>query len=217
VKNERLTKREQVTEAFKKYLPEAFVDYIVDLFLTSVVKFKIVNGRKTKLGDFRAGLPGEKHQITVNGDLNPYAFLVTTLHEFAHLNTYNQFNNRVLPHGEEWKNAFRELLLPVIQSGELPKDVEKALVNSLVKTKASSCSDHDLSRVLQSYDKPKEGVEILERLPKNSTFALNGRHFVKGPLRRKRYVCQEVRTQRSYLVNALAQVTPIEHNKNEEQ
>jgi hypothetical protein len=105
----------------------------------------------------------------------------------------------------------------VIQSGELPKDVEKALVNSLVKTKASSCSDHDLSRVLQSYDKPKEGVEILERLPKNSTFALNGRHFIKGPLRRKRYVCQEVRTQRSYLVNALAQVTPIEHNKHEEQ
>lgn len=217
MKNERLTKREQVTEAFKKYLPEAFVDYTVDLFLTSAVKFKIVNGRKTKLGDFRAGLPGEKHQITVNGDLNPYAFLVTTLHEFAHLNTYNQFKNRVLPHGEEWKNAFRELLLPVIQSGELPKDVEKALVNSLVKTKASSCSDHDLSRVLHSYDKPKEGVEILERLPKNSTFALNGRHFVKGPLRRKRYVCQEVRTQRSYLVNALAQVTPIEHNRNEEQ
>lgn len=217
MKNERLTKREQVTEAFKKYLPEAFVDYTVDLFLTSAVKFKIVNGRKTKLGDFRAGLPGEKHQITVNGDLNPYAFLVTTLHEFAHLNTYNQYKNRVLPHGEEWKNAFRELLLPVIQSGELPKDVEKALVNSLVKTKASSCSDHDLSRVLQSYDKPKEGVEILERLPKNSTFALNGRHFVKGPLRRKRYVCQEVRTQRSYLVNALAQVTPIEHNRNEEQ
>ncbi len=217
MKNERLTKRQQVTEAFKKYLPEAFVDYTVDLFLTSAVKFKIVNGRKTKLGDFRAGLPGEKHQITVNGDLNPYAFLVTTLHEFAHLNTYNQFKNRVLPHGEEWKNAFRELLLPVIQSGELPKDVEKALVNSLVKTKASSCSDHDLSRVLHSYDKPKEGVEILERLPKNSTFALNGRHFVKGPLRRKRYVCQEVRTQRSYLVNALAQVTPIEHNRNEEQ
>lgn len=212
-----MTKREHVTEAFKKYLPEAFVDYTVDLFLTSAVKFKIVNGRKTKLGDFRAGLPGEKHQITVNGDLNPYSFLVTTLHEFAHLNTYNQYKNRVLPHGEEWKNAFRELLLPVIQSGELPKDVEKALVNSLVKTKASSCSDHDLSRVLQSYDKPKEGVEILERLPKNSTFALNGRHFVKGPLRRKRYVCQEVRTQRSYLVNALAQVTPIEHKKNEEQ
>jgi len=217
VKNQRITKRTQVTEAFKKYLPEAFVEYTVELFLSSAVKFKIVNGRRTKLGDFRAGLPGEKHQITVNGDLNPYSFLVTTLHEFAHLNTYNMHKNRVLPHGEEWKHEFRKLLLPVIQSGALPKDVENALVNSLVKMKASSCSDHDLSRILRSYDKPAEGVELLERLPKNSTFALNGRHFIKGPLRRKRYVCQEVKTQRSYLVNALAQVTPIERKEDEEQ
>jgi hypothetical protein len=92
----------------------------------------------------------------------------------------------------------------------LPKDIETALVNSLVNTKASSCSDHQLSRVLNSYDKPKEGVEILEHLPNNSTFALNGRHFIKGPLRRKRFVCQEVKTSKSYLVNALAKVYPIE-------
>lgn len=210
MKSGKITKKEQVAEAFKKYVPDAFVGTVVNLFITSTVRFKIVNGRKTKLGDFRAGMNGEKHQITVNGDLNPYSFLVTTLHEFAHLNTYNRFQNRVAPHGEEWKNAFRELLLPVIQSGHLPKDIENALMNSLVNTKASSCSDQNLSRVLQSYDKPKEGVEILERLPKNSTFALNGRHFIKGPLRRKRYICQEVKTKRSFLVNALAQVYPIE-------
>lgn len=210
MKNQRLTKKEQVTEAFKKYVPEAFVEMVVEIFLSSQLKFKIVNGRKTKLGDFRAGIKDEKHQITVNGDLNPYSFLITTLHEFAHLNTFNAFQNRVLPHGEEWKNEFRKLLLPIIESGHLPMDIQKALVNSLVSTKASSCSDHNLSRVLHSYDKPKEGIEILERLPKNSNFVLDGRHFVKGPLRRKRFVCQEVKTNRSYLVNALAKVYPIE-------
>lgn len=210
MKNERLTRREQVTEAFKKYVPEQFVGIVVDLFLSSAVKFKIVGGRKTKLGDFRAGFSGEKHQITVNGDLNPYSFLITTLHEFAHLNTFNAYQNRVAPHGEEWKTAYRALLLPVIQSGHLPSDIQKALVNSLINTKASSCSDHQLSRVLHSYDKLKDGIELLERLPNNSTFVLNGRHFVKGPLRRKRYVCQEVKTSRSFLVNALAQVYPVE-------
>lgn len=210
MKNERFTRKEQVTEAFKKYVPEAFVPIVVELFMQSSVKFKIVNGRKTKLGDFRAAFNGEKHQITINGDLNPYSFLITTLHEFAHLNTFNTYQNRVSPHGEEWKIAYRALLLPVIQSGNLPSDIQKALVNSLVNTKASSCTDHQLSRVLQTYDKPKEGVEILERLPNNSTFVLNGRHFVKGPLRRKRYVCQEVKTSRSFLVNALAQVYPVE-------
>jgi hypothetical protein len=65
---------------------------------------------------------------------------------------------------------------------------------------------------LHTYDKPIEGIEILERLPKNSTFALDGRHFVKGDLRRKRFICQEVKTNKSYLVNALAKVYPLEKN-----
>lgn len=204
-----MNRRDQARDVFMKFLPNDFVDMVVELFISSSVRFKIVNGRKSKLGDFRAGMNGEKHQITINGDLNPYSFLITTLHEFAHLHTFNQYRNSVSPHGEEWKNAFRTLLLPVINSGNLPKDIEGALVNSLVKTKASSCTDHNLSRVLINYDKPQEGLIILEQLPKNSTFALNGRHFIKGQLRRKRYVCQEVKTNKSYLVNSLAQVQPI--------
>jgi SprT protein len=199
----------QVADALRKYLPEAFVAYVVTLFQASNVRFKIVPGRATKLGDFRAGMNGEKHIITVNGDLNPYSFLITTVHEFAHLHTFNTFGNRVSPHGNEWKSAYRQLLLPLIDSPELPEDIRKALMNSLVRTKASSCSDHGLSRVLLNYDKPKEGVIILEHLPKNSTFALNGKHFVKGELRRKRYICQEVKSKRSYLVNSLAQVIPL--------
>lgn len=199
----------QVADALRKYLPEAFVAYVVALFQESNVRFKIVPGRATKLGDFRAGMNGEKHTITVNGDLNPYSFLITTVHEFAHLHTFNTYGNRVSPHGNEWKSAYRQLLLPLIDSPELPEDIRKALMNSLVRTKASSCSDHGLSRVLLNYDKPKEGVIILEHLPKNSTFALNGKHFVKGDLRRKRYICQEVKSKRSYLVNSLAQVIPL--------
>ena len=205
-----IKKKEQVTEVFKKYLPESFIDMVVDLFITSTVRFKIVNGRRSKLGDFRSGQNGEKHQISVNGDLNPYSFLITTLHEFAHLNTYNKFKSDAQPHGEEWKNEYRNLLLPAIKSGLLPKDIENALVHSLTNTKASSCTDHQLSRVLKSYDKQKEGAVLLERLPKNSTFALNGRHFVKGPLRRKRYVCQEICSNKSYLVSALAEVEPVQ-------
>jgi hypothetical protein len=209
MKKEPIRSKEKVANALGKYLPEAFVDYVVTLFQESSVRFKIVPGRATKLGDFRAGMNGEKHTITVNGDLNSYSFLITTVHEFAHLHTYNTHGNRVSPHGNEWKSAYRQLLLPLIDAPELPEDIRKALMNSLVRTKASSCSDHGLSRVLLNYDKPKEGVIVLEHLPKNSTFALNGKHFVKGDLRRKRYICQEVKSKRSYLVNSLAQVIPL--------
>ncbi len=205
----RFTKRDEVIRVFEKYLPQVFVDYVVQLYLSANVRFKIVGERKSKLGDFRAGRSGEKHQITVNGTLNKYAFLITTLHEFAHLDTYNQYGFNVLPHGEEWKNAFRKLLIPVIDEKTLPKDIQNALVQSLISTKASSCSDHQLSRVLKAYDERKENIALLEELPNNTTFALNGKHFVKGPLRRKRFLCEEIHSKRKYLVNALAEVKPV--------
>ena len=51
----------------------------------------------------------------MNGDLNPYSFLITTLHEFAHLHTFQQHGNRVNPHGDEWKTNFRKLLIDMIK------------------------------------------------------------------------------------------------------
>lgn len=211
MKKEILTKREKVMEGFKKFLPLGFEEIVVDLFLASPINFKIVPPRKTKLGDFRMGSTLQKPQITINGDLNPYSFLITTLHEFAHLHTFQQYGNRVNPHGEEWKSNFRKLLIPIIDSKKLPKDIEHALVDSLVSIKASSCTDMKLSRILKNYDEMKDGIELLERLPKNTIFALNGREFIKGELRRKRYLCEETISKRQFLVNALAEVYPIKN------
>ncbi len=204
-----VAKKQVVTEKLKAFLPAGFEVMVADLLFENPVSFKIVPPRSTKLGDFRAGMQGEKHQITVNGDLNPYAFLVTTLHEFAHLQTFINYGRFVKPHGEEWKATYRKLLLPAIDSQLLPTDVANALVNSLASTKASSCSDVQLSRVLKQYDKPKDGIVLLESLPKNTTFALQGKHFIKGDLRRKRYLCDELSSRRKYLIHALSEVKPI--------
>lgn len=201
-------KRTKLRINFSKFIPIEFVDLVVDLLIAYPIKFKIVPPRKTKLGDFKYGTKLEKPEITINGDLNPYSFLITTLHEFAHLHTYLEFGNKVAPHGKEWKNNFQKLLLPVIESKKLPEDIENVLINSTIKIKASSCSDINLSRVLKKYDENKEGVELLERLPKNAIFVLNGKEFIKGDLRRKRYLCTEIISKRQYLVNALAEVIP---------
>ena len=84
------SKREQYQKVLSKYLPEEFIDMVVELLVTHPVAFKIVKPRKTKLGDFRVNSRTEKPQITVNGDLNKYSFLITTLHEFAHLINFKE-------------------------------------------------------------------------------------------------------------------------------
>ena len=97
-------KKSQLIQVLDKYLPEGCAPPVVDLLVENPVHFKIVKPRKTKLGDFRYF--NGKMMITVNGDLNQYEFLVTTLHEIAHLQTHVKFGRKVAPHGREWKMSF---------------------------------------------------------------------------------------------------------------
>jgi len=199
-------KKAKVREQLKSFLPLGFESMVADLIFSSPVIFKIVKPRNTKLGDFRAGIKQEKPQITVNGNLNPYSFLITTLHEFAHLNVYLKHGFRVKPHGEEWKHEYRKLLVPAIDTHLLPQDIVNTLMNSLVNTKASSCSDIHLMRVLKKYDTKNEDMLHLEEIAQGSTFLLQGKTFVKGELRRKRYLCEEITTRKKYLVHALSEI-----------
>lgn len=208
---EHVTKKERITQQLKPYLPSGFEGYVADLLLRYPVKFTVSKPRNSKLGDYRPPLPNAKHhEISVNGNSNPYQFLVTTVHEFAHLVNFIQHGNRVKPHGPEWKKAFQELLWPVIDSGLLPKDIEVALMKSISNLKAATCSDTQLSRVLKQYDEQTGAGQLLESLPKNSTFVLQGRRFVKGEKRRTRYLCTELISNKQFVIHALAQVEAIE-------
>lgn len=199
-----------IEDYLRKYIPEPFIPYVSTLFIKYPVKFKIVPPRKTKLGDYRYLGPNSKPQITVNGDLNPYSFLITTIHEFAHLVTFEKHGMKVQAHGTEWKEIFKSMLLPVIDTKELPKDIEQALLVSLTNVKASSCSDMNLSRTLAKYNNQLKDEIHLEQIPKNSNFVLNGRTFKKGVLRRTRFMCEEVTSGKNYLINALAAVQLLE-------
>jgi SprT protein len=201
--------KEKIAKQLEKYLPEGFALLVASLFLPTPVKFKIVNPRNTKLGDYRPAHNGLPHRITINGNLNPYSFLITTIHEFAHLQAHLRYGRTIQPHGTEWKKTYREMLIPFIETKKLPQDIENALINSLVNTKASSCSDLGLSRVLKNYDKKLDDYLLLEEIPLNSKFSLQGKIFIKGPLRRKRYICEEIRTKKKYLIYAIAEVIPI--------
>ena len=67
---------------------------------------KITKPRKSKLGDFRILING-RGQISVNENLNRYAFLITITHELAHAFVWKRYKTRVMPHGKEWKSTFK--------------------------------------------------------------------------------------------------------------
>lgn len=193
-----------------KYIPDPFVNYVVELILRNPLEFRIVRPRKTKLGDFRYGRALKRPIITVNGDLNPFSFLITTIHEIAHYFTHLDHGYNVKAHGKEWQKQYSQLIYPVVESGQLPKDIENALLQSLVNVKASSCTDLHLFRVLKAYNTDDRLVLHVEDLVENAIFSLSGKVFSKGKLRRKRYICTELKTNKKYLVSAIAEVHKIE-------
>ena len=199
----------ELKENLREYIPEAFVSYVYDLLSETNVTFKIVRPRKTKLGDFSMSTKKiSTPQITINNNLNPYAFLITSLHEIAHLHTYLKYNLGVKAHGKEWKFEFQQLLLPLLSAQEVPEELKTCLKNTVKNTKAASYSDIALSRVLRQFDVQKNGVN-LEQIEPGAHFMVNKKSFKKGKLRRTRYLCSELRSGKAYLIHALAEVNSI--------
>jgi hypothetical protein len=140
----------------------------------------------------------------VNGDLNRYAFLVTLVHEFAHYTAYMRTKRWTNPHGETWKNEYWRLMRPFMSRSVFPADVLRALEHHLCDAPASSCTDHDLMRVLRKYD--RDPRPFVEDLPLHTVFQFNHKLFVKGPLLRKRYKCRCLNDRRIYFIDPLCEV-----------
>jgi SprT protein len=201
------------SEILKKYLPEQSVPLIAEWIVKYDFKLKIKKERSTRLGDYTSPRNGMNHLITINHNLNPYAFLITLVHEVAHLVTYNQHRDTVNPHGAEWKQNFRALIQPFLNTDIFPVEVFAALRRYMQNPAASSCSDVQLLRTLKLHDNNSSTI-FLEHLPLNTVFLYNGsRLFKKGEKIRKRFKCTELSTGATYLFNPLVEVEVFEANE----
>lgn len=205
-----MPKQEAPLHQLKNYLPAGSFDEVSHYLLHYKVQLTITRERKTVLGDYRNAHLGKNHRISVNGTLNPYSFLITLLHELAHLFTYERYGHRVQAHGQEWKNEFSKILSHFLDKKIFPADIERTLFKSLQNTAASSCADASLLRVLHQYDKKKEGVTLIETLPQGALFKIKGgRVFTKGEQVRKRFKCKEVATGKMYLFSPVYEIEVI--------
>jgi len=194
----------------KDYIPEAAIEGIIDLLDKNPIHFEISRERITKLGDFRI-LQNRQPKITVNHNLNKYNFLITLIHELAHFTTYKKYK-RVKPHGKEWKNEFRNLMLPFLNNFVFPNDVLSYLAQHLKNPKASSGSDVQLSIALKNYD-VDTGQTYLFQLKKGDTFRLRNKIFTLGNKRRTRYEAIETGTKKKYVIHQNAEIEVVGQNR----
>lgn len=201
-----MSKKQAPLEYLSKFIPAAAVPRVLEFLHQYKVHLTITRERKSVLGDYRHATVHKNHRISVNGNLNPYAFLITLIHELAHLVTFNQYGHRVQPHGREWKNCYALLLKDFMGKQIFPALVEQALQQSMHDLPASSCADEDLMRVLKQFD-PHNGLVMVESLSEGQLFDIGeGRIFKKGKKLRKRYQCTEVETGKLYLFSPIYEV-----------
>jgi SprT protein len=195
----------QQIDTFESLVPLGAAAYCKRLQEMYAFDCYLARSRKGRLGDFTIK-QGMTPKITVNVDLNRYNFLITYLHEVAHCIVYSKYKKKrttsILPHGLEWKNEFRLLLLPVMNVEFFPDDILPHLLNYAQKPKASTSGDEHLYASLKRYDDraSMDDKIALEHLPEGVTFVFQKRKFTKGAVRRTRVLCVDNSNLRTYTI-----------------
>lgn len=202
-----MSKQEAPLEHLQRYLPDNSGKLVMEYLHHYKVHLTITRERKTLYGDYRHATHDRNHRISVNGNLNKFSFLITLVHEVAHLLTYQQYGNRVASHGREWKQLFAFLLKDFLVLNIFPGDIKQALQKSIHDLPASSCADEELMRVLRRYDNNSPDLVLVEQIAEGNLFTLeDGRIFKRGKKLRKRYECVEVKTKKLYLFSPVYEV-----------
>lgn len=205
-----MPKREAPISSLQHFVPPNTYEAVLHYLNFYKVHLTVARERRSILGDYRHRTPQQAHRISVNGNLNQYAFLVTLLHELAHLLTFEKWGNRVQAHGAEWKQTFGQLLAQFVQQKIFPADIEAALLRSISNPAASSCADMGLLKTLRRYDEKTSAATLVEDLPPNTLFKTrDGKVFQKGERARKRFKCVEVATGKLYLFSPVYEVETV--------
>lgn len=195
---------------FEEYVPATAAEYCLELWNKYKFDFKITRSRATKLGDYRYDFNTGNHRISVNHDLNPYAFLITYIHEVAHKVTFDKHQNRVSPHGKEWKLQFMKLMIPILKEEVFPFDILAPLAKHMKNPMASSVRDPLLQKALSTYDKEQSST-ILQDIQLGQKFLFKQKAYRKIETKRTRSVCEHVDSGKRYLIPDSAQVSEFKN------
>lgn len=194
------------------YIPKESSSLILNYLQKTNLDVKITNIRKTKHGDFRIN-SDTNTLITINKTLNKFRFLITLIHEIAHYETYLRNGRFVKPHGKEWKNIFRSLMVPFLNVQIFPQPILKNLSNYIKNPKATTDSDFDLLMSLNLFESKKVDSYVFQLSEGDDFKTENGRIFKMIRKRVKRYECKEIFSGKTYLFSPHAEVVLVKKHK----
>lgn len=206
--------KEESKSILARHLPSSAVETVYRFVSENKVYLRITPTRTSKLGDYRCPSPQHPfHEISVNGDLPEYLFLMVLLHEMAHLKTFVAYGRSVQPHGHEWQEQYRQLLIQYFNEGHFPAETYPLFKSYTTRIPLNHAAGQKLEQALKHHGMTENEVQqtTLNDLPLGSCFRLKSqpdRVFINLGKRRTRHLCSDKKTGRQYLVNGAAEVEP---------
>lgn len=189
-------------QSLEKYLPQDTLKYLKIWFADYYIHIKITRNRNSKLGDYRK-LPDNSHEITINSTLVPQLFFFVLTHELAHLIAFEKYGRRISPHGNEWKETFRQMLLQSIDVYE--EDLKPVIIKFSKSPKANFMASPDLVKYFH-IEKQDDTLVFIEKLQKGDFFIYRNEKYILEGLIKKNYLCMNLATGRKYSFKPLARV-----------
>lgn len=210
-----MKKKETSIYLLQRFIPKGAFAFVSPYFQNHTIHLTLTRERKSVLGDYRHPVKEHPyHRISLNVNLNPYSFLITLLHEIAHLAVWVHFRNKVAPHGKEWKTQFRHIMIPFLGQGFFPKDIERALLQYLRNPAASTCTDIDLFKALYRYDEQKPGYKLIDDMEAGQWFETDdGKLFEIIEHNRTRSRCKELTTGKIYFFSSIIEVKQLRRDR----
>ncbi|SEW42781.1 SprT-like family protein [Chryseobacterium wanjuense] len=189
-------------QSLEKYLPQNTLQYLKIWFSDYYIHIKITRNRNSKLGDYRK-LPDHSHEITINSTLVPQLFFFVLTHELAHLIAFEKYGRRISPHGNEWKETFRQMLLQSLDVYE--EELRPIIIKFSKSPKANFMASPDLVKYFH-IERQDDTLQFIEKLQKGDFFIYRNEKYLLEGLIKKNYLCKNLATGRKYSFKPLARV-----------
>lgn len=190
-------------DLLEKYLPSNALPILKNWFGDFIIHIKITKERSSKLGDYQK-IGENKFIITINHNLQPELFFFVFTHEMAHLFAFEKFDrHRISPHGKEWKDTFRRMLVETISI--YSESVQPLILEYAVSPKANFSASTGLKRYFYP-DILQEDEVFIEQLQLGELFYFREIKYKMEKRRRKNFLCSKVSSGQEYIFRPLIKV-----------